>query len=526
MRTRTLPVLTPAQATAWDNATVASGTALETLMDAAGRAVASLLLTRFGAQAARGVLVACGPGNNGGDGWVTARALHALGTPVWVAEARTPDPGPARMARGHAIADGVRTVAIDGPWPALGLAVDALLGTGARGAPRSPMSNLLARIRELQLPVVAIDGPTGLDLATGLHFDPALATIDAAPPPTLTVTFGAPRRGHLMARDAIGDLVVADIGLAVPDPQLPQLVHGDWAAERLARLHADAEKRDRGRVVIFGGDPAMLGAARLCARAAFATGAGLVHVAAPAESLAVLRATEPDVQYAIQDFALPLRIETRQLLTHADAVVIGPGLGKGEEKTSFVLEVLRHATRAVIDADALTALAPARLELAKLAAARQFICTPHLREFRTLFTDLAQGLETAPWEPAELAAGRSACTVLLKGVPTVVAKYGAPLLTVAAGNPGLATGGSGDVLSGIIGTLLAQDLALPEAGAVGAQALGEAADIAARRVTARAMRPMDVVAALPDVWTMWDRRREHAPAHAPVLLELPVPRTV
>ncbi|MEP6591597.1 MAG: NAD(P)H-hydrate dehydratase [Gemmatimonadota bacterium] len=512
------PVLTPEQAATWDAAAEASGRPLAVLMDAAGRAVAQLLTERFGHAARQGVLVACGGGNNGGDGWVAARSLHALGVPVWVTETTAPAPGIAADARHVAQTEGVRTVPPDGPWPTLGVIVDAILGTGAHGPLRGPILPLLTRLIDLELPIVSVDGPTGLDLETGLPHGPLMAT--------LTVTFGGVRRGQLLARDEVGEVVVVDIGLGDADSSLPGLIDRGWAAERLRGLAARSHKGMRGRVVIVGGDVAMIGAARLTARAAFAGGAGLVHVVAPEESLAVLRTAEPDVQCSTQAFALPLTGHAVALIKSADVVVIGPGLGRAPERTPFVLEVLSHAQAAVIDADALVALKGEVPALAALAAARTFAITPHLGEFRTLFPDLADDLETAPWEAARDAALASGCTVLLKGVPTVVACAGQPLLTVAAGNPGLATGGSGDVLSGILGALMGQGIVLPDAAAMAAEALGEAADHAARRTTARAMRPMDVVEALPDVWRAWARVQDAESPHAPVLRTLVAPRSV
>lgn len=512
------PVLTPQQAADWDAAAAASGRALETLMDAAGRAVAQLTLERFPRAAAQGVLVACGGGNNGGDGWVAARALHALGTPVWVAEVALPHGGLASQVRAQAIGDGVRSVAPDGPWPTVGIFIDAILGTGARGPLRDPLTALLARAADLEIPIIAVDGPTGLDLETGLPHGALHAT--------LTVTFGGIRRGHLMARDEVGDVVVVDIGLGAADPDVPRLIDRGWAAERLVGLSARSHKGIRGRVVIVGGDVSMTGAARMVARAAFGSGAGLVHVVAPAESLAVLRIAEPDVQCAEQPFELPLAPHTIELLESADVVIVGPGLGRMASRTPFVLAVLEHARAAVIDADALVALKGSVPELKQLASARAFVCTPHVGEFRTLFGDFANDLETAPWEAAENAAMASGCTILLKGVPTVVAYVGQSTLTVAAGNPGLATGGSGDVLSGILGALMGQGLVLPEVAAMAAEALGEAADHAARRTTARAMRPMDVVAALPDIWRAWAAARDQRASRFPILHDLPAPRSV
>jgi NAD(P)H-hydrate epimerase len=487
------------------------------VMETAGRAVARLAVDRFRVETGQGTLVACGSGNNGGDGWVVARALHREGWPVWVTESAAPGEGIAASARADALADGVRVVDPSGPWPGVGLMVDALLGTGARGAPRGAIAELLDRLRELHLPVVAVDGPTGLDLATGVDHGAITAT--------LTVTFGGPRRGHLLARDECGTIVVADVGLPQPPSDWPRLVTSAWAAGQLTPFPASAHKGTRGRVVIVGGAPGMTGAARLAARSAFAAGAGLVHVVAPAEAIGDLRTAEPDVQTLVHSFEAPLDTALVELLSRADAVVIGPGLGREEAGTEFVLALLAHARVVVLDADALMVLRGRRDELPRHFADRQVLCTPHVGEFRALFPSHAGAIEVDPWTAAAGASAESQGTILLKGVPTVIASPGGGMLTVAAGNPGLATGGSGDVLAGCIGALLAQGIALPTAAALGAQALGEAADHAARRVTARAMRPMDVVAALPEVWRLWDRVRIGGARAHDALAILPAPRT-
>ena len=230
------------------------------------------------------------------------------------------------------------------------------------------------------------------------------------------------------------------------------------------------------------------------------------------------------MQTVAQEFTGGINSNVLGLIADADVVAIGPGLGRDTGRAAFVLAILERAKCAVIDADALTVLKTERGALATLAAARPMVGTPHIGEFRTLFPEYAIDLETAPWDAALQAARASGCTVLLKGVPTIVAAPNGSALTVAAGNPGLATGGSGDVLTGIIAGLIGQGIVLPDAAAVGAQAHGEAADIAARRVTARAMRPMDVVMALPDVWRSWGRA---ASLHrAPVLVELSRPRAI
>jgi NAD(P)H-hydrate epimerase len=509
-----IPVITPDQAAAWDAAAVAAGRSLGTLMETAGRAVARVILDDHGEEAARGVLVACGPGNNGGDGWVTARALHLLGLGVWVAEVGTSPKGIAAEARRAALEDGVATVAADGPWPAIHLVVDALLGTGARGAPREPMPALLARLVALQVPIVAIDGPTGLDLATGVDH--------GANPAATTVTFGGVRRGHLIGRDDAGTIIVAEIGLPAADPHWPVLIDARWAGRRLAPFAADSHKGNRGRVVVVGGSAGMTGAARLAARGAFAAGAGLVHVVAPDDAIGDVALAEPDVQAFAHPFRGEPSAELRALLTRADAVVFGPGFGRDEAGLGFLEAALELVERAVVDADALTLLRGQGAAVARLSRDREVVLTPHPGEFRSVFPALAGQLETDPWGAAAAAAREVGATVLLKGVPTVVAPPVGQLLTVAAGNPGLATGGSGDVLSGIIGALLARGTSPRDAAAIGAQALGDAADIAAIRHGTRGMRPMQVIEALGDVWPRW-AAEPHRPDRE--LLRLPRPET-
>jgi ADP-dependent NAD(P)H-hydrate dehydratase / NAD(P)H-hydrate epimerase len=265
----------------------------------------------------------------------------------------------------------------------------------------------------------------------------------------------------------------------------------------------------------------------MAGRAAFGAGAGLVHAVAPPGSVAALIQAEPDLQTFAQSFDEAPMAELLELVGRADAVIIGPGLGREPGRRAFVTRLALAASALVLDADALVAFQGAAGELAELAAGRIVVLTPHPGEFRTLFPDLAPTRELDPWGAAAAAAERSGATVLLKGVPTVIAGAGRAPLTVAAGNPGLATGGSGDVLSGLVGASLAQKLQPETAAALGAQALGRAADLAARRTAARTLRPMDVVAALPDLWREWELLRvAPPPPRPPVLFELPRPQTV
>ncbi len=513
-----IPILSPEQSGAWDSQADSCGIAMGTLMETAGRAAAAVLGMRFGSRVAGGVLVAAGAGNNGGDGWVLARALHRVELPVWVIPLQgQPSPLNAHM-RGLAEAEGVRSVDPDGPWPGVELVVDAILGTGAKGAPRAPAQQLLDRLHELALPVVAIDGPSGVDLATGAVYGQARAD--------MSITFGGLRRGHALARDQVGDVVVVDIGHPDADPAWPIVMTDELAVDWLPRFEARAHKGMRGRVVIVGGSTGMSGALRLAGRAAFAAGAGLVHAVAPQETIDALVGAEPDLQTAVQAFDAPITAAVHQLVERADALIIGPGLGRAGDRTQLVLALIERARRSVIDADGLMALRDHLEEVRVLATDRPLVLTPHPGEFRALFPDLAGQIEVDPWRAASEAAALVGATVILKGAPSVVASPGAASMTIVSGNPGLATGGSGDVLSGLIGTLLAQGVSPAPAAALGAQMLGRCADLAGRAAGVRGLRPMDVVATVPELCRTWNRRRggrQGGAVRPPVMLDLPQP---
>ena len=242
---------------------------------------------------------------------------------------------------------------------------------------------------------------------------------------------------------------MVDIGHPAGDPAWPSLVTDLLAAEWLPRLRSRDHKGDRGRVVIVGGSAGMSGAARMAGRAAFGAGAGLVHVVAPPDTVAALVQAEPDLQTLAHPLDQAPSPELLDLVGRCDALIIGPGLGREPGRRTLVATLVRAARTAVLDADALVAFQGAADELRALADERPLVLTPHPGEFRTLFPSLAPVRELDPWAAAVDAADASGATLLLKGVPTVVARRGQPPLTVAAGNPGLATGGSGDVLSGL-----------------------------------------------------------------------------
>lgn len=508
-----LPVVTPGQARAWDEAAERDGRTLRMLMESAGRAVANLLLLHHDHDLAHGGLIVVGRGNNGGDGWVVARHLHCLGWPVTVASLGEPLRPEAADARRLALSDGVYEVPAAAEWPPVALVVDAIAGGGGEGELRIDVARVLDRIRGLGTPIVAIDGPTGLDLATGANHG-ALRSLR-------TVTFGGLRRGHLLAREVVGELHVAEIGLPTVTATWPRLFDLREAAEMYRPFDVRDYKGTRGRVFILGGCTGMTGAARLVARATFAAGAGLVHVATDAESAASLNGAEPDVQVLSTDLDHEAGDELLDVVARADGVVIGPGLGRNPKRRALVGSVVAVSRRIVLDADGLTLFAGRVEELASLLHEKQAILTPHRGEFQALFPDLSLG---DPWRAAEAAAERIGQVVLLKGVPTVVGTPEGTLYTSARGNPGLATGGSGDTLSGILAALWSRHDDDPgRLAALGATLHGWAAELAAPAVGVTGMRPMDVTAALASVWHELEHPRRSATG---MLLHLPAPAVI
>jgi NAD(P)H-hydrate epimerase len=461
-----IPVLDATQAADWDRRSIASGVPSRVLMESAGRAAAQVIGREFGAVLAQGVLVAAGHGNNGGDGWVIARSMHALGVPTWVVDVeheRSPD---CDANRALAIASSVRQVTPDGEWPRTAVVVDALLGTGAGGAPRGAVGAVAERVAQHGAPIVAVDGPTGLDLSTGEAHGPVRAGV--------TITFGGLRRGHLMAREWCGRVVVVEMGFGEPEASWPAFVHDRWAAEQLPAFRTAMHKGDRGRVLIVGGQDGMAGAVRHAARGAFAAGAGLVKVATQEDSVAALQESLPDAMTLKTALGPDVEPELAEAVRWADAVVMGPGLGRDPVRVDFVQHVLEGTSEAapvVIDADALHV---GRAAWGAGGAPR--VLTPHAGEFQIAFPDQAP-----------------------------------------------ATGGSGDVLSGFIAAFLAQGMETHTAAAMGAHVLGRAAELASVEASVRSTRPDDVLGAVPRLW----RYLEEPPAvEPPVLLRLDPPELV
>jgi NAD(P)H-hydrate epimerase len=485
------------------------------LMENAGAAVARVVEERF--PRARRVAVLCGRGNNGGDGFVVARRLGGRAEALVLG----PEEGVEGDARTHLLAcrrsGGRVTVVPDAEaWtrtlPRLDeaeLIVDAVLGTGLRSAPSGLAAEAIRAIGRRYdggVPVVAVDLPSGLSSDAGVVDWPTARA-------TVTVTFAAPKRGHVLppACHLVGDLVVAQIGidaqsLAAGSPSL-FLLEDEDAAGAFPLRRRDAHKGDFGHLLIVAGSVGKTGAAVLAAGGALRAGAGLVTVATPEPCLGFVAAARPEAMTE------PLPATGRgglaegglarllALARERDAVVLGPGLGQDPETRALVRAFVRECPVPIaIDADGLNALAAAAGEASGLAALRRetpTVLTPHPGEMARLVGARTSEVQRDRPGRAVALARETGAVVVLKGERTLVGEPSGRAAVTAAGNPGMATGGTGDVLAGVVGSLLARHGALLAATAA-VVVHGRAGDLAARARGEEGMTAGDVVEALPE----------------------------
>jgi NAD(P)H-hydrate epimerase len=489
------------------------------MIQRARAAAAAEIALRLRERLSGGAIVFAGPGNNGGDAWVVARALVASGVSVSVVEpvaAKTPDALAERALALEVLGEsGVDDVAgaLD---TGQSIVIDGLLGTGASGEPRGQIASAISTVQLLAgrgAAVVALDVPSGLDASTG-NAAGVLVSAD------LTLTFGSIKRGHLVNRDACGTVAVLDIGLDARETDrtdIPRLVDEPWVAAHVPLIPADAHKGVRKKLAIVGGASGLAGASVLAARAALRSGIGMVKLVVAQETLAPVHEAEP---YAL---AAPWPADDdavrRDVAGWADAVVIGPGLGRGDESRALLERVLRvWGGPVLLDADAITLFAGRQTELRDLLGDRPALLTPHVVELARLAGVEPDDVLARRFEIGREVAQRAGAAVLLKGVPTIIASPAGERLVSATGTPALATGGSGDVLSGIAGTLLAQTGDPLRAGAAAAWVHGRAAERVPSSAAGavRGITLDDVVAELRGGWT-FDQR----PSRYPVLAELP-----
>ncbi|MBB4406034.1 MULTISPECIES: NAD(P)H-hydrate dehydratase [Agrobacterium tumefaciens complex] len=471
-----------------DAAAGQSGIPLYDLMERAGQAVAASVLRHY-PQAQRFVVL-CGGGNNGGDGYVAARALMESGAVVVVhhlGDAGTLR-GDARMAFERS---GVAPLPLGDYAPLAGdVVIDAVFGAGlSRDIPRE-LARIIEVVTSAKVPVLAVDLPSGLCGRRGV---PLGASFRAE----RTVTFMARKPGHLLmpGRELCGALEVFDIGI----PSRILTDHAGSVAENHPLVWRDAlpasdietHKFRRGHLTVFSGPAHATGASRMTALAALKAGAGIVAVAAPRQALDVLSVTLTAVMNAPMDDADDLRLWLDD--RRHGAFVLGPGFGDLDKARQFVSLLGDKAV--VLDADAITAFKDHTETLFEriTSGAGKFILTPHEGEFARLFPDLAADRVLSKIEKAQVASARSGAVLVYKGADTVIAAPDGRALVNTNAPASLATAGSGDVLAGIIGALLAQGAPAFEAAAAGVWLHGQAGHRAGDGMTAEdlahAVRP-------------------------------------
>jgi hydroxyethylthiazole kinase-like uncharacterized protein yjeF len=483
-----LEVLTPLEMARADQLTNAAGTTGLELMERAGLAVAETV--REVLPTGSRVAVMAGPGNNGGDGFVAARILAEAGYVVSVGLLTARD----RLTGDAAFAAASWTGFSKGLSPAMAgeadLVVDALFGAGLDRSIEGKAAQTIDAVNQAGVPVVSVDLPSGINGRDGRIMGTAIRAY-------ASVTFFRLKPGHLLlpGRLMSGAVTVADIGIEadVLDTIRPIAWRNAPALWSLPDFAPDGHKYTRGHVLVVSGPATRTGAARLAARGALRAGAGLVTVAAPLDALDENAAHLTAIMLMPMDGPKGLAA----ILTdeRKNVVVMGPALGLNETTVELVGTALAARCSVVLDADALTSFAGNADALVALIHGRAapVILTPHEGEFAKLFPDLA--LNSSKLERARLAAELSGATVILKGPDTVVASPDGRAAIANNAPPQLATAGSGDVLAGIAGGLLAQGMEPFDAATAAVWLHGEAAKSRGRGLIAE-----DLPEALPDAF--------------------------
>ncbi len=489
-------VASASESVACERATIEKGTKSAELMRRAGKGAAGEILVRCAPVAGSSVAIFTGSGNNGGDGWIVAGELAKRGFAVRVVEvesSRTPE---AKHARDNALRAGaaMRTDSVNDK-----LIVDALLGTGATGAAHGRNADAIAVIEQRRrggATVVSLDLPSGLNATTGASVGAVVAD--------LTFAFGTLKRGALISRANCGEIVVLDIGLDCEQDDLPLFVDAEWVSRHVPPIPADAHKGTRGRLAILGGGPGMAGATILAGRGALRSGIGLLTIVAASANATPIHSAIPAALF--QEWP-STSDKLARLAQSADAIAIGPGLGRSPLTRDLVESVLLAWTGpVVIDADGLNVFAGDLETLASLLAGRPSVITPHPAEMGRLLGVPTEEVLENRFEIGLDVASKLHAAVLLKGTPTTVFSPTGERFVSATGTAALATGGSGDILTGVVSTLLAQmagENCDVNAAACGAFIHGRAAELCG---AVRGTTLDDILRAFPAAWNEPNRK--------------------
>ena len=497
------------------------------LMENAGGAVARLIKDVLGTVVQKHIVVFCGKGNNGGDGFVVARHLSNFGARVSVLLATSP-----LELKGEALSNFSVLRKISGRtippvsiqrYSRSSLAkltkadciVDAVFGTGFSGKVKQPALGLIEWINRQAIPVVAVDIPSGLNATTGIVENAAVRA-------THTVTFGLRKLGLLLGsgKEFCGTVAVADIGIPEFVTQAKTLsktflVDAGAVRSGLPRRPLTAHKYSVGKVFVVAGSKGLTGAAAMCAISALRAGAGAVLLGVPEAVYPTMakKLTEVMVMPLPSTHEGTLSAESfevlRPKLSWADVVAVGPGLSQHVQTKSVILKILKeHEGRLLIDADGLTTVASVGTSIVKKSKA-EVILTPHSGEFGRLMKLTSAEVDKNRVELPRRLAKQLNATVVLKGAPTVTATPRGEVYINATGNPGMATIGSGDVLSGIIAALWSQGCALDVAAYAGVYLHGLAGDLAKDRLGERSLIAGDLITYLPAAFSIVEQERKN-----------------
>jgi hydroxyethylthiazole kinase-like uncharacterized protein yjeF len=472
------------------------------LMERAGMGAAGEILQWFPDH--RRIAVVCGSGNNGGDGFVVARHLAATGRQVDVllveAESklrREPAQFLEVLKRLGIPSERVNITAWSSRLAQYDLVVDALLGTGASGAPRPNIEPVITAINTCMLPVVALDVPSGVDASTG-------AVHGVAVQADLTLTFHGPKVGLAVApgRFHAGRVKALDIGIpAQVDGEVGQGLATDSILRIVPPVPRWGSKYDAGAVLCIGGATSMAGAVSLCSQATLRAGAGITWAVVPDSIAHALDVAIPEVQFrgAISDATGRLTVAAAEglepIVAKADSVVVGPGIGDGDQVRALVRWSLTAAPAMVLDAQGIVACA-GDPEVIAMRADRPTLITPHAGELAQLVAWSSKDVQAARLDAAREAAQRTRATVLLKGEDTIICEPSGDYI-VARSHTAMATAGTGDVLAGVCGAFLAKGMPPLLAGAAATVACAAAAERAARHRSVAGVIARDLVEMLP-----------------------------
>lgn len=482
------------------------------LMELAGRAVADEVIARI--QAPASVVILAGPGNNGGDGFVCARALAARGFRVELAVFASRG-----RLRGDARAvfqtlereESVRIQFVDDArelWELstraerAAVLVDALLGTGLREDVRGLIGDAIVLANRCPAPVIAVDIPSGIDADTGRILGRAVQA-------EATVTFAFAKRGHYLfpGREMSGALRIVDIGvpemLATRFGVVGRALDADDGPGLIPVRSGDSHKGSYGHVVVVAGREDMPGAGVLACSGALHGGAGLVSWSTTSGTWSTARGLGPEIMLRL-DAAASIEDRVATVVRGADTLVVGPGLGVESDRAELLAALFVKARCPIcIDADGLNLLSrnPEWWDLIQVPT----VVTPHPKELARLLGGDVASVQRDRFASASQLAVRRRTVVVLKGAGTVVAEPDGSVTVIDAGNPGMATAGTGDVLAGLVGGLLAQGLEPVQAAQAGALLHGCAGDRASRSRGQAALRATDVLTGIGDVLAGWNR---------------------